>query len=515
MEKPMKLDILGFQFGGKEDKEVLRAVELKSIADPDAINTSKSYGEHGVLEYNSTTYVPTEEIERIKQYRRLSQTPEISQMLTEIYNEIFVTDVENRRAFDINYYDGTELSQKIKDAISDEVEYLYNLVDFKRNGVNWFADWYVDSKFYTQVVINQENHKEGIRRVVPIDPFKIRKVRVIPDPEQDGTYDLNDVQEYYLYNNTSFDESLAFGEVNNLLSSSSSFNQNQKIACDSVIQILSGIRDADTGKTTGYLQKAIVPYNNLKMMEESMIIFRVVRAPMRRAFYFDVSRMRPQQADEYMRNQTKMFKSRFVYNPKTGTSNSNTHVQSMIEDFYLPRHSENRTTEIQTIDGQSSQEILEEVEYLKEKLFKSGNVPMSRLQDQQGTFMFGKSDSIDFAEYRFKKFLNRVRSQFMIFFDELLRRQLILKNIIKPEEWEDISGQYYWQYTEDNAFVEWKENEKLSSRLDILERITGFSGRFYSDYYIKKNILKMTDEEIEEIKQQNEQQPDYEAGENY
>ena len=216
-----------------------------------------------------------------------------------------------------------------------------------------------------------------------------------------------------------------------------------------------------------------------------------------------------------MKNQMKRFKTRFVYNPKTGTSNSQTHIQSMIEDYYLPRHSEGKTTEIQTIDGQSSQEILEEVEYLKDKLFKAGNVPLSRLQDQQNTFVFGKTDQIDFAEYRFRKFLNRVRSHFMILFDELLKRQLILKNIIKEEEWEEIHGQYYWQYTEDNAFVEWKEAEKQSSRLDQLERIVGFSGRFYSDYWIKKNVLKQTDDEIEEIEQQNKQQPDFDAGENY
>jgi hypothetical protein len=310
-------------------------------------------------------------------------------------------------------------------------------MNFKRYGVEWFSDWYIDSKFNVQVVINEENHKEGIRKVVPIDPLKLRKVRVIPDPESDGSFDINEVQEYFLYSNT-FDETLKYGEMNTVLASSTNYVNNIKISKDSIVQVMSGIRDADTGKTIGYLHKTIVPYNNLKMMEEAMIIYRVVRAPMRRAFYFDVSRMRPQQAEEYMKNQMKRFKTRFVYNPKTGTSNSQTHIQSMIEDYYLPRHSEGKTTEIQTIDGQSSQEILEEVEYLKDKLFKAGNVPLSRLQDQQNTFVFGKTDQIDFAEYRFRKFLNRVRSHFMILFDELLKRQLILKNIIKEEEWEVI-----------------------------------------------------------------------------
>lgn len=511
----MKLDIFGFQFGNDEkERETLKTFELKSITDPDAINTSKFYGEHGILEYNNSTFVPTEDIERIKQYRRLAQSPEMSQIITEILNEIFILDVENKRAFDINFYDDSELSDKMKQLISDEVDELYNIMQFRKHGIEWFADWYIDSKFNVQVVIDEENHKNGIRKVVPIDPLKLRKVRIIPDPEQDGTYDMNEIKEYYLYNNT-FDDNLKIGEMTTLLSSNQQYINSMKISKDSIVQVLSGLRDADDGKTIGYLHKALVPYNNLKMMEESMIIYRVVRAPMRRAFYFDVSRLRPQAAEEYMKVQMKKFKTRFVYNPKTGTSNSQSHIQSMIEDYYLPRASDSRTTEIQTIDGQSSQEILEEVEYLRDKLYRAGNVPLSRLQDQQNTFVFGKSESIDYSEYRFKKFLNRIRMQFMTLVDELLKRQLILKNIIKDEEWEDISGQYFWQFTEDNAFVEWKEAEKFSSKLEILERVTGFSGRFYSDYYIKKNILKQTDEEIEEIEKQNKQQEDFDAGENY
>lgn len=510
----MKVDIFGFQFGNDEkEKEVLKTIEIKSIADPDAINTSNFYGEHGILEFSNSAFVPTEDIERIKQYRRMANTPEISQMLTEIFNEIFILDVENKRAFDINFYDDSTISQRVKTLINDEVEEIYNLMNFKRYGVEWFAQWYIDSKFNVQVVINDDNHKEGIRAIVPIDTLKLRKVRIIPDQEQDGSYNMNEIKEYYLYSNQ-FDESLKYGEMNQVLSTSNHISHT-KIAKDSIIQVMSGIRDPDTGKTIGYLDKAIVPYNNLKMMEEAMIIYRVVRAPMRRAFYFDVSNMRQQQGEEYMRTQMKRFKTRFVYNPKTGTSNSQTHVQSLIEDYYLPRHNEGKTTEIQTIDGQSSQDILEEVEYLKDKLYKAGNVPLSRLQEQQSTFVFGKSDSIDFAEYRFKKFLNRVRAHFMILADELLKRQLILKNIIKEDEWEDFHGQYYWQYTEDNAFVEWKESEKQSSRLDTLERIVGFSGRFYSDFWIKKNVLKQTDEEIKEIEEQNKQQPDFDAGENY
>ena len=502
------MDIFGFSFGRDQQKqEILKTIELRSVTDPDAVNTSGYYGQQGVLEYNAVT-VPTDEKERIKQYRTLSQTSEISQMLTEIFNEVFVLDVNNRRAFDIGFYDDSDIPEKIKQKIADEVGELYNITNFKRYGVDWFADWYIDSKFNVQVVVDEENLKEGIKAVIPIDPLKLRKVRVVPKEENDGTWDINQIQEYWVYSD-SFEDNLKYNQINQILPSTRV--NGMQITNESIIQVLSGLRDSETGKTIGYLEKAIVPYNNLKMMEEAMIIFRVVRAPMRRAFYYDVSRMPPHRGEEYMENQMKRFKTRFVYNSKTGTSNSNTHISSMLEDYHLPRASEGRTTEIQNIDGQSSQEIMEEIEYLKDKLWRSGNVPMSRLQDQQSTFVFGRTQEIQRDEYRFKKFLNRVRNQFMILYDELLKRQLILKNIIKEEEWEEISGQYFWLYTEDNAFVEWKETEKLSSRLELLERITAFSGRFYSDYWIKKNVLQQTDEEIVEVLDQIEKQPDFDA----
>lgn len=501
------MEIFGFQFSKSDNsKEVLKTIELKSITDPDAINTTGYYGQHGIMEYNNIG-VPNDEVELIKQYRQLSQTVEISQMLTEIFNEVFVLDVENRRAFDIRFYDDTTLPKSIIDKVSKEIDELYNVANFRKYGIQWFKDWYIDSKFNVQVIIDEEKPKMGIQKVVPIDPLKLRKVRIIPDEEPDGGYDLNKIDEYYLYHNT-FDESLKYNMVNNI--NMSSRINGVKISPDSIIQILSGERDAETGKTIGFLHKAIVPYNNLKMMEEAMIIFRVVRAPMRRAFYFDVSKMPPQKAKEYMKNQMKEFKTRFVYNSKTGTSNSQTHVSSMLEDYYLPRMSEGRTTEIQNIDGQSSQEIMEEIEYLKDKLWRAGNVPLSRLQEQQGSFVFGRSTEIQRDEYRFKKFLNNIRSQFMTLFDELLKRQLILKGIIKESEWDEINGQYNWTFTEDNAFVEFKESEKLSSRIELLERVQSFSGRFLSDYWISKNILRFTDEEIDEIGDQIQKQPKHE-----
>lgn len=508
----MSIDLFGYQFSRKDNTEVLKSIELKSMADPDAINTSSAYGQHGVVEYNNSMYVPTAEIELIKKYRAMAQSVEISQMLTEIFNEVFVMDVENRRAFDINFYDDTDIPEKTIKAITEEVDNLYNISNFRKFGITWFKSWYIDSKFYTQVIINEEAPKEGIKKVVPVDPLKMRKIRVVPNEEPDGGYDLNKVQEFYVYNET-FDDNMQYGMVNTVPSSARI--NGFKISPDAIVEVLSGERDAETGKTIGYLHNAMIPFNNLKMMEEAMIIFRVVRAPMRRAFYFDVSKMPQQKAKEYMKNQMKEFKTRFVYNSKTGTANSQTHISSMIEDFYLPRASEGKTTEIVNIEGQSSQEILEEIEYLRDKLYRAGYVPMSRLQGEQGTFVFGRSTEIQRDEYRFKKFLNLIRSKFMTLYDELLKRQLILKGIITEDEWDEINGQYEWVYTEDNAFVEWKEAEKWSSRIELLERATAFSGRFLSDYWIKKNVLHFTDEEITEIQEQIDKQPDFNAGEDF
>ena len=514
----MAMNLFGYSFGNVTDREVIKTIEPRSITDPDALNITGAMGSAGVLEYTANIRVPSEVSERIRQYRVLSQTPEISQILTEIFNEIFVTDVENKRAFDISFYDDCDIDDSIRNDIADEVENLYNIAKFKHHGVNWFADWYIDSRFNLQIAIDEENPENGIRRTFPIDPLQLMRVQVIPDIEKDGTWDVNSTESFWVYNRNSFDSALRYDQINIIAAGSNieGVNNGTRITDESIIQVTSGIRDPDTGKTIGYLNKLIVPYNNLKMMEEAMIIFRVARAPMRRAFYFDVSRLPPGRGEEYLEQQMKRFKTRFVYNSKTGTSNSQTHISSILEDYFIPRASEGRTTEIQNIEGQSSQEILEELEYLRNKLLRASNVPNSRLQDQQNTFNFGRgATEIQMDEYRFKKFLTRVRSQFMIVFDELLRRQLILKNIIKEDEWEDVSGQYFWQFTEDNAFVEWKEAEKHNSRVEQLERFTTFSNTYYSEYWIKKNILHQSDEEIALIQEQISKQPPRDEDDKY
>lgn len=496
------MELAGFQFSQKETDEELRVIELKSAIEPDAINTFASYGQQAFVEYSNGALVTTDEVERIKGYRRLSITAEITQMLTEIFNEAFVLDVPNRRAFDINFYDDCELDEKIKEKISEEVDTLYRAMNFRNNGISWFQSWYIDSKFFAQLVIDENNPKEGIKKVVPIDPLSIKKVRVIQD-DNDVGYDLNKVKEFYVYNETA--TNLQYGVVNTIRSNNNIGGVH--VSPDSVVQIVSGERDPETGKTIGFLEPSVIPYNNLKMLEEALIISRIVRAPMRRIFYYDVSRMQPSKAREYIKEQMKEFRTRFVYNSKTGTASSNTHISSMIEDIHLGRASESRTTEIQNLEGQSLDNMMDDLEYFRNKLMRSGHVPLSRLQDQQGSFVFGRTNEIERDEYRFKKFINLVRGRFMVMFDEMLRKQLILKNIIKPNEWEQIAGQYEWQYTEDNAFVEYKESEKLSSRLETLERVTAFEGKYLSRYWISKNVLKMTDEEIKEMQKQIEAEP--------
>ena len=507
----MNMKFFGYTFGNAVDREVIKTIEPRTITDPDALNITGAMGSAGVLEYSANARVPAEVSERIRQYRTLSQTPEISQITTEIFNEVFITDVENRRAFDISFYDDSDIGEDVRLKIADEVEELYNIAKFRQYGADWFADWFIDSRFTLQIAIDEDNPENGIRRLFPIDPLQLMRVQVIPNQEVDGTWDVNSTESFWVYNRNSFDSSLRYDQINMIAAGSNidGINNGTRITDESIVQVNSGIRDPDNGRTIGYLNKLIVPYNNLKMMEEAMIIFRVARAPMRRAFYFDVSRLPPGRGEEYLEQQMKRFKTRFVYNSKTGTSNSQTHISSILEDYFIPRASEGRTTEIQNIEGQSVQEILEELEYLKNKLLRASNVPNSRLNpDQQGTFNFGRgATEIQMDEYRFKKFLNRIRGQFMTLFDELLRRQLILKNIIKEDEWEDIYGQYFWQYTEDNAFVEWKEAEKLNSRIEQLERITAFSDTYFSEYYIKKNVLHQTDEEIDEIQKQIAAQP--------
>lgn len=493
---------MGFEFGKDKNLQTNTKTFASNIVDNDDINVVK-YGGGDVSRTSIPVFNYDNDIDKIKVYRNIANTTYVNLAVLEIKNESFIFNTPNKKAFHIDFYDdGAELSDKIKDAINEEVNNLYNTINFEDNGNNWFERFYVDSKFAAHVVIDEKKKRNGILGVIVLDPVKVRKVKFIPNPDENGIINVDEVDEAYMYtdgyNNGDLSQAIYLPMTKQL--------EPTMMTKESVIMINSGLKDMNTGKTIGHLDKAVVPYNSLKMMEESMVIFRVARAPMRRAIYIDTSHLQPSKGEAYIKEMKNRFKIKVAYDSKTGTITGGRHTQSMLEDYWLPRQNSGKSTEIQTLEGQSDQSILDEVDFFKNQLWLSLNVPQSRFQEQ-AVFNFGRSAEIQRDEWRFNKFLNSVRNRFMMFFDELLKRQLILKGIIKEYEWEYIKSSYFWKYTEDNLFATYKNSEKLNTMVDLLDRYTPHIGDVVSKQWIYENVCEFTEEEIKEIKAQIAKEP--------
>lgn len=469
---------------------------VNAAIDHDALNVSSISG------MSDSTQIPVWGVEtdsqKILSYRNIAINPYVSQAITEIKNESFVFNEHNKRAFLIDFYDSenSPIGEKTREKIVETVNELYHKINFEDNGLVWFENFYVDSKVIFHVIVDKENEKGGVQDVVMLDPLKVRKVKFIPKADKDGVVDLNAVKEVYVYTNESYT-----GDFTQVQLEGDIYPSSVMLSDDAVIEVTSGKRDAKNNKTIGWLETAVIPHNNLKMMEESMLIFRIVRAPMRRAFYLDVSKVPPTKAEAHMKQFRDNMKIDVNYNRQTGTVNGDSHVLGILHDYFIPRSGGDKTTEIQTIDGQSDQSILDEVEYCKDQLLSSLHVPKSRFVPESN-FDFGKGTSIQRDEYRFNKFVNQLRNRFMIFFDELLKRQLILRGIIKPDEWTMVRQSYFWIFTEDNLFAEWKTAERINNQLEMLDRLGDKLGTFYSREWVWENICRFTESEKQAIKQQ-------------
>lgn len=477
----------------KDDKKKSNLKAFEIDKDLTAENYVTTAGGVYVYNYNLVT-VPENEVELIKTYRKISKSPEIDQALNEIRNEIFVFDVPGKRAVDIDFLDNSSLSDQIKKKISEEYSRIYDIIDFDLNGINYFMDWYIDGKLYLHKVIDTNNPKEGIKKVIQIDPLKIKKIREIPKSNQDGTYNIEEINEYYVY----IDRQP--GSVN--------FNKALKIHPDSITYIDSGIYDKESETVLSHLYKAIIPYNNLKLMEDSLVIYRVSRSPERRVIYVDVGNLPKNKAEQYIRELMNRFKNKLVYDSKTGSIADRRNVLSMIEDYWLPRRDGGKGTEISTLPGGDNLGIIQDVEYFQKKLYQSLNVPYNRFRDDSNaSLIFGRATEIDRDEYRFKKFIDRLRLRFMMMFEDILKTQLILKKIITERDWDEIRRFIQWRFTEDNNFVEIKENEILNNRIEMLSQVDPFVGKYFTEEWVMKNVLKMTDDEIQKMKSEIQKEP--------
>jgi len=437
------------------------------------------------------------EVSLIKRYREMALHPEADSAIEDIVNEALVSDSKDS-PIEINL-DHLNASDGIKKTIRDEFKFILELLDFNRKAHEIYRNWYIDGRLYYNKVIDIKNPHEGIQELRYIDAMKMRYVRqekkqknnVRPLTVNTGNptdYEFPEIEEYFLYN----------PKLTYPTASSSSATGGQggiKFAKDSITFCTSGLVDRNKGTTLSYLHKAIKALNQLRMIEDSLVIYRLSRAPERRIFYIDVGNLPKVKAEQYLRDVMMRYRNKLVYDASTGEVRDDKKYMAMLEDFWLPRREGGRGTEISTLPGGQNLGEITDIEYFKKKLYRSLNVPPSRM-DGEGGFNLGRSSEILRDEVKFSKFVGRLRKRFSNMFTDMLKTQLLLTNVITPEDWEVMSEHIQYDFLYDNHFTELKEAELQNERMALLATVEPYIGKYYSQDYVRRRVLRQTDEEI-------------------
>jgi len=459
------------------------------------------------------TYVDTDnqarnEFEMIRRYRDMALHPEVDSAVDEVVNEFVVSDSHDTPV-EINL-DNLDAGMSIKRKIRDEFEYIKRLLNFDNRAHEIVRSWYIDGRLFYHKVIDLENPKKGITELRYIDPMKIKKVRQKIDNKKNmdslqrqamkGTaleYEYGTFVDYYLYNVKGFYKGGVLGPIGDM-----SLSQGVKMAVDSITFCPSGLQDLNKRMTLGFLHKAIKSLNQLRMIEDSLVIYRLSRAPERRIFYIDVGNLPKVKAEQYLRDVMSRYRNKLVYDANTGEMRDDKKHMSMLEDFWLPRREGGRGTEITTLPGGQNLGELKDVEYFKKKLYNSLNLPPSRLTDDNKGFNLGKTTEVLRDELKFTKFIGRLRKRFSEMFQDMLKTQLILKGVIAPEDWEDMKEHMQYDFLFDNHFNELKNIEMMNQRMMTVTQMDPFVGKYFSVEYVRKEILGQTNKDMREIDKQ-------------
>ena len=459
------------------------------------------------------TYVDTDnqarnEFEMIRRYRDMALHPEVDSAVDEVVNEFVVSDSHDTPV-EINL-DNLDAGMSIKRKIRDEFEYIKRLLNFDNRAHEIVRSWYIDGRLFYHKVIDLDNPKKGITELRYIDPMKIKKVRQKIDNKKNmdslqrqamkGTaleYEYGTFVDYYLYNPKGFYKGGVLGPIGDM-----SLSQGVKMAIDSITFCPSGLQDLNKRMTLGFLHKSIKALNQLRMIEDSLVIYRLSRAPERRIFYIDVGNLPKVKAEQYLRDVMSRYRNKLVYDANTGEMRDDKKHMSMLEDFWLPRREGGRGTEITTLPGGQNLGELKDVEYFKKKLFNSLNLPPSRLTDDNKGFNLGKTTEVLRDELKFTKFIGRLRKRFSEMFQDMLKTQLILKGIIAPEDWDDMKEHIQYDFLFDNHFNELKNIEMMNQRMMTVTQMDPFVGKYFSVEYVRKNILGQTNKDMREIDKQ-------------
>jgi len=439
------------------------------------------------------------EFDLIKRYREMALHPEVDSAIEDIVNEAIVSDT-NDSPVQIDL-ENLNASDGIKKKIREEFKYILELLDFDKKSHEIYRNWYVDGRLYYHKMIDIKNPQEGIQELRYIDAMKMRYIRQQKKTERDENryrlsntntdnpmeYEFPQIEEYFVYN-----PKMSWPTTN---PSSLGGNAGIKFTKDSITYCTSGLVDRNKGSTLSYLHKAIKALNQLRMIEDSLVIYRLSRAPERRIFYIDVGNLPKVKAEQYLRDVMMRYRNKLVYDANTGEIRDDKKYMSMLEDFWLPRREGGRGTEITTLPGGQNLGEITDIEYFKKKLYRSLNVPPSRM-DGEGGFNLGRSSEILRDEVKFSKFVGRLRKRFSAMFSDMLRTQLILKNIITPEDWEIMNEHIQYDFLYDNHFAELKEAELLNERLTMVQAAEPYVGKYFSQDYVRRKVLRQTDQEI-------------------
>ena len=503
--------LFGFKIE-KDDEQNKGVVSPVPQSNEDSSDYYVSSGFYG--QYVDIDGVFKSEFELIKRYREMALHPEVDSAIEDIINEAIVSD-QNDSPVEIDL-ENLPASAKLKELIREEFKKVKEVIGFDKKCHEILRNWYIDGRIYYHKVIDVEKPEEGLKEVRYIDPLKIKLVRKLKtDPTLRGAIkqinannpadvETPEIEEYYQYDPSATQSKNALGAIGN-----TPFATKQRpvrIAPDAITFCHSGLVDRNKQTILSYLHKSIKALNQLRMIEDSLVIYRLSRAPERRIFYIDVGNLPKIKAEQYLKEVMNRYRNKLVYDASTGEIRDDRKHMSMLEDFWLPRREGGRGTEITTLPGGQNLGELSDIEYFQKKLYRSLGVPESRIAGSGEGFNLGRSSEILRDEIKFTKFVGRMRKRFSHLFNDLLKTQLILKNIVTPEDWEILSDHIQYDFVYDNHFAELKETELLNERLGVVAAVDPYVGKYFSLDYVRRNILKQKDEEIIEIDKQMEKE---------
>ena len=493
----MAVKLFGYTISKDNENSIKSLVQDFATPVPDdGITTVEGGGYFGTyVELDATT---KSEADLITRYREAAMYVDVSSAIDEIVTEA-IASLDDEKPVQINT-DALDLDDQIKMSIKKEFDIVLRLLDFNNKSYDIFRRWYIDGRLYFQKVVDLQNAKKGIIELRQIDPRKIKKIRDVKKQRdtKTGIENIVNIDEFFIYNDKGLSYNANFSTTVN--------NGSLKIAPDTITFVPSGISDLEKNIVLGYLHKAIKPVNQLKMMEDALVIYRLSRAPERRIFYIDVGNLPKIKAEQYLKDIMARYRNKIVYDSQTGEIRDDRKMMSMLEDFWLPRREGGRGTEITTLPGGENLGQIADIEYFQNKLYQALNVPLSRLQQQSG-FNFGRAAEISRDEIKFAKFIDRLRKKFSTLFDDLLRHNLILKGVIAPADWEYIRDNITYRFSQDQYYSEMKNAENLKNRLEVLAQMSPYVGTFFSKKYVLKNVLRLNDQEIMEMEQDMQSEP--------